>query len=449
MADFKIKKGYTVPIKGSAKPEIVDGPHLPFVGISPTDFKGVKPRLKVKVDDNVKVGSPLFIDKKNPDVVFASPASGRITAINYGPRRVIEEILIATDETPAHIEHDRFDLAGISKTSRDQMIAHLMNGGLWPYIRSRPFEKIATEEQSPKAIFINCMDTAPLANDPNVSLKDMDQHFAAGVAAMRVLCDMVHIAVRHEQPHAGFVSVQGAQVHTFSGKHPTGLVGTHINKIDPLNKGEVVWYIHARDLVMIGQFLLDGKYPIRRVVALAGTGVQNPRYIKTQIGVKIKDLVTGELAEGEQRFISGNPLSGTARAAETLLGFYDDLITVIPEGREQYFLGWLKPGLNVPSYGRTFLSGFMPGKKFAMDTNIHGGHRAIIQSGLYEHVVALDLHPEFLVKATLAEDIDAMEQLGILECAPEDFALCTYICPSKTEVSKIISDGLDLMEKEG
>jgi len=449
MADFKIKKGYSVPIKGSAKPEIVEAPHLPFVGICPTDFKGVKPRLQVKVDDEVKVGSPLFFDKKNPDVIFAAPASGRVTAINYGPRRVIEEILIATDESYSYVEHESWDLEGIANLSREDLIQHMLKGGVWPYLRARPFEKIAQADQSPKSIFINCMDTAPLANDPNFSLKDTDQAFAAGVAAMRVLCETVHIAVRHEQPHAGFVSVQGAKVHTFSGKHPAGLVGTHISKIDPLNKGEVIWYLHARDLVMIGQFLLEGKYPVRRTVALAGTGIRNPHYVKTQIGVKIKDLVTGELAEGEQRFISGNPLSGTTRSAETLLGFYDDLLTVLPEGREQYFLGWLKPGLDVPSFGRTFLSGFLPGKKFAMDTNIHGGHRAIIQSGLYESVVALDLHPEFLVKATLAEDIDAMEQLGILECAPEDFALCTYICPSKTEVSQIIADGLDLMEKEG
>lgn len=449
MADYKIKKGYSVPIEGEARTDITDGGHLPFVGICPTDFKGLKPRLQVKVDDQVQVGSPLFIDKKQPELVFASPASGRVTAINYGPRRVIEEIIIATDESNSHVSHDKYDLAGIAKMDRDAMISHLMAGGVWPYMRARPFEKIATPDQKPKAIFVNCMETAPLANDPNLSLAGQEEAFAAGIAAMNVLCNKVHVAVRANQPLAAFKSVKGASVHSFAGKHPAGLVGTHITKVDPINKGEVVWYIHARNLVMIGSFLLNGQYPTDRVVALAGTGLKDPRYVRTKLGAKIKDLVTGGLAEGEQRFISGDVLSGSTRSAETMLGFYDDTLTVIPEGREGEFLGWMKPGFSIPSFSRLFVSGFFKGRRFPMTTNIHGGHRAIIQSGLWEQVVGLDIHPEFLVKATIAQDIDAMEQLGILECAPEDFALCTYICPSKTEVSKIIADGLDLMEKEG
>lgn len=449
MADFKIKKGYSVPIEGSAKKETTDAPHPPFVGVCPTDFKGLKPKLSVKVDDQVKVGSPLFVDKKNLDLVFAAPASGRITAINYGPRRVIEEIIIATDENYSYEEHPKYSLKDIQGMAPEALTSHLLAGGVWPYLRTRPFEKIAHQDQKPKAIFINCMETAPLANDPNYSLQDQDEAFAAGVAAMKVLCSEVHVAIRQKQPHSGFASVTDAKVHTFSGDHPAGLVGTHISKINPINKGDMVWYIHARNLVMIGSFLLKGHYPIHRTVAVAGTGVTSTGYIRTQQGVKIKDLVTGKVADGEQRFISGNILSGSARSAEVSLSFYDDTLTVIPEGRDGEFLGWMQPGFNIPSFSRVFVSGFLKGKRYPMTTNVHGGHRAIIQSGLYERVVALDVYPEHLVKATMAEDIDAMEQLGILECAPEDFALCTYICPSKTEVSQIIANGLDLMEREG
>lgn len=449
MADFKIKQGYSIPIAGNAKDEISQAKTPAFVGVCPTDFKGVKPKLLVKVDDVVKIGSPIFIDKANPDTIFVSPASGRISAINYGPRRVVEEVVIATDGKNDSLEVEHFEKSQISKLPKDKLIDQLLAGGLWPHVRQRPFEKIAKPTDSPKSIFVNCMDTAPLANDPNFSLKSSDEAFSAGIEALKVLCKRIHVAVRHRNPHTGFTSVQGVNIHTFSGEHPSGLVGTHISKIDPISKGEIVWYLTARDLVMIGSFLLTGKYPVERTIALVGNGVSNPRYIRTQTGVKIKDLAMGEVKDGEMRFISGTVLAGTQRKVDSPIGFYDDTLTVIPEGREQHFLGWMMPGFKVPSFTRVFVSGFSRGKKYEMNTNLNGGKRAIIQSGMYEKVVALDLHPEFLIKAAIAQDIDAMERLGILECAPEDFALCTYVCPSKTEVSKIIEEGLDLMEKEG
>lgn len=419
-----------------------------FVGVCPVAFPGLKPRLDVSVDAEVKVGTRLFHDKKDPDVRFLSPAAGRVTAINYGPRRVIEEIIIATNGSNDSESFAKHDLAGIASMNRETLVAELREGGVWPFIRRRPFNKIASNEETPKSIFVNCMDTAPLANDPNFSIKDKQEAFKAGVAAMRVLCDQVHLCMA---PNAAnqFKSIDGVSSHTFEGKHPAGLTGTHISQVSPINKGEVVWTVNARDVVLVGDLLLNGTYPTERIVAVAGPGASEPRYWRTRLGVRINDLVGDKTADGEQRFISGNVLSGQQKNAQGFLGFYDDLITVIPEGREQHFIGWMMPGMDRPSYTRNYLSGIFGGKGFKMNTNLNGGRRTIIQSGIWDRVTSLDVFPEFLVKACLAEDIDAMERLGILECDPEDFALCTYICPSKTEVSQIIAEGLELMEREG
>ena len=449
MADFRIKKGYDVPISGDAKKETSDCSPPPFVAMCPVEFPGLKPRLAVAVNDEVKVGSLLFYDKRLPEIRFLSPACGRVTAINYGPRRVIEEIVVATSDKVEYEPLDRVQGDQIAKMDRADLIEMLQKAGLWPYVRRRPFNKIANPEEQPKSIFVNCMDTSPLANDPAFSLKDQRDNFATGLQVLKVLCPKVHVCMASNGGKDVFGGHDGVSTNTFSGKHPAGLTGTHITKIDPINKGEVIWHFTARDLTMIGEFFETGKYPVRRTIAVAGPGASEPRYYRAQQGMKIKDIVGDKVADGEQRYISGSVLSGSTRQAEGYLGFYDDLITVIPEGRKQEFIGWMLPGAGKPSFTRTFLSAFLGSKRFDMNTNINGGRRAIIQSGMWEKVVALDIHPEFLTKATMAEDIDAMEQLGILECDPEDFALCTYIDPSKTEVSKIIAQGLELMEKEG
>lgn len=449
MADFKIKKGYTVPIKGEAPLETHDVAKPPFVGLCPIEFKGVKPKLLVKVNDEVKIGTPLFFDKRNPEMKFVSPGGGRVTAINYGPKRVIEEIVIATDEKEAAEEFAKHGKDAIGKLSRDKVKELLFAGGLWPFIRTRPFDAHPTIDENPKSLFINCMNTAPVASDPNYALKNEGTAFEAGVEAMKRLSDQVHVVTRAENPAAAFKAVQGVNHHSFSGKHPAGLVGTHINHIDPINKGESVWYINAEDVVLVGKFLLEGRYPTERIVAVTGPGATKPGYYRARLGAKVGDIVGSGQDSGEMRYINGNVLNGLAKPADTFLSMHATTISIIPEGKTQHFLGWMAPGFSLPSFTRAYISGLMPGKKFEMDTNLNGGHRAIIQSGQWEQVVALDVQPEFLVKATIAQDIDRMEQLGILECAPEDFALCTYICPSKTDVSGIIAEGLDLMEKEG
>ena len=449
MTDFKIRKGYQVPIKGEAKKEIENLAQPPFVGVCPVAFEGVKPKLSVKVNDDVKVGTPLFFDKKAEDVKFLSPASGRVTAINYGPRRVIEEIVIATSGTYDYEAFPSHSQAEIGGMDRETLIAELMQGGVWPYIRQRPYNRIADPANTPKAVFVNCMDSSPLANDPAFSLEGKSDAFNAGIQAMRVLCDNVHVCADGKDTEIMFSQPEGIQFHTFRGKHPAGLTGTHINRIDPINKGQWVWHIHARDLVMVGSLLLTGKYPIERVIAVAGPSAQNARYYRGQLGMKMQDILKDNPVDDDIRIISGNVLNGHTKRNDAFLDFYDDLVTLLPEGGKPVLLGWMGPGINKTSITPAFLSALMPNKRFDLDTSINGGHRAIIASGVYDKVVALDIFPEFLIKATIAQDIDAMERLGILECDPEDFALATYVCPSKTEVSQIIAEGLELMEKEG
>jgi len=449
MADFKIKKGYEIPISGDAPETLTTAKHPAFVGVCPIEFPGLKPRLDVTVDDEVEIGSPLFHDKRNERVRFLSPAAGRVSAINYGPRRVIEEIIITTAENEQAVAFDKLGPTEIAATARETLIEHLQKGGVWPYLRRRPYVKIAHQDEEPKAIFVNCMDTAPLANNPDFSLRGQGEAFRAGIEALKVLSEKVYVATSMS-PADTFQGLEGVDVHRFSGTHPAGLVGTHITKLNPINKGEVVWFVNARDLVMIGRFLLDGRYPTKRVVAIAGPAAGARGYHETRTGVRIGDLAGKPGTEGEARHLSGNVLSGTKKAPESFLGFYDDLITVLPEGGHQEFIGWMSPGLNKPSFSRTYLTGLLGmKKKLPLDTSVRGGRRAIIMSGFWERVTALDVYPEQLAKACVAQDIDQMEQLGILECDPEDFALCTYVDPSKTEVSKIIAEGLELMEKEG
>lgn len=455
MSTFSIKRGYNIPVQGEANTADgrLDAPRPASYSVHPLEFGAkLKPRLKVEVGDAVKIGSPLFVDKAHPEVVFASPAAGKVSDIKYGPRRVIEAITITADGEDA-VQFENFRQGEIKNVARQRLIDLLLNGGVWPYIRRRPFDEIARSTETPASIFVNCMDTAPLAADPAFALKDKFAEFEAGIEALKILADgkKVHIVTAHGGESI-FTKVQGQGVeqHTFKGKHPAGLVGTHISRIDPLvgSQSKLVWYCNARDVVMLGSFLLVGQYPTEKIVAVAGVGATKRGYYRARVGQSAESIIGRNLADGEQRIISGNLLTGAKIRGDIAVGFYDDLITVIPEGRERHFIGWMLPGLSRWTYSRAFVSAMIPGRKYAMHTNKNGEKRSMVKTGDYAKVVALDVLPDYLAKAILSEDIEMMEQLGILECAPEDFALCSYICPSKTEFTEIIQQGLDLMQAE-
>jgi len=442
-----IKKGLNIPMLGEAEKVIKKANQAEYYAIKPTDFIGIRPKLLVQPGDKVKAGTALFYDKLQERVHFTSPVSGEVTEIRRGERRVIQEIIIKADAT---IEYESFKTGTPSSLSKEEIIEILLQSGLWPAIRQRPYSTIANPADTPKAIFISAFDTAPLAPDMDYVVKDCESCFQIGIDVLRKLTDgTIHLNINADYPAAGtYTKAKGVQINKFTGPHPAGNVGVQINKLDPINKGDIVWYTYPQEIIAIGRLFEKGIYDATKIIALTGSEIKNPRYYKIINGASIKNLVEDNVKEGEQRYISGNILTGTKIEKEGFISFYDNQVTVIPEGRYHEFFGWATPGFKKYSASHAILSWLIPGRKYKLDTNMHGGHRAYVMTGEYEKVFPMDIFPVQLIKAIMVEDIDKMEQLGIYEVDEEDFALCEYVCTSKTEVQSIIRTGLDLMRKE-
>jgi Na+-transporting NADH:ubiquinone oxidoreductase subunit A len=444
---IKIKKGLNISMLGTAEKIIKKADQAEFYAVKPTDFIGIRPKLVVKVGDKVKAGSPIFYDKFQPEVQFTAPVSGEIVEINRGERRVILEIVIKADAT---IEYEDFQVENPKDLSREQIVEVLQKSGLWPSIRQRPYSTIANPEDNPKAIFISAFDSAPLAPDMDYITKDCVSCFQNGINVLSKLTDgKIHLNINADYPAAEtFTNAKGVEINKFIGPHPSGNVGIQINKIDPINKGDIVWYTYPQEIIAIGRLFETGIYDATKIVALSGSEVKKPKYYKIINGASIKNIAQDNIKEGEQRYISGNVLTGSKIAKDGYVGYYDNQVTVIPEGKYYEFFGWALPGFKKHSASRTVFSWLIPSRKFKLDTNFHGGNRAYVMTGEYEKVFPMDIYPVQLIKSILIEDIDKMEQLGIYEVAEEDFALCEYVCTSKTEVQSIIRTGLDLMRKE-
>jgi Na+-transporting NADH:ubiquinone oxidoreductase subunit A len=455
MVVHKLKKGYNIKLAGRTDSVAVDGDLPKFFALQPPDFLGLRPRLKVDIGTPVKIGSELFIDKTRPDIKFVSPASGQVVQINRGTRRIIIEVVIESDGKDDYEFFDVYDMNKIEILGREEIIKHLLETGVWPYIRQRPFSKIADPNATPRDIFICAMDTAPLAPDQNLLLEGEEESFQAGVSTLSKLTSgKVYLSLdgNYERLAPALDKVEGVEKHSFTGPHPVGNVSVHIHHISPLNTGQNVWYVYAPDVALIGRLFLEGKYPVERLVAVAGSSVKEEtrKYYKTRLGSPVQSLVAeGELVDFHARYISGNVLSGRRITENGYLGFYDRLLTVIPDSRRRELFGWFKPGLKEESFSRLFLSKLIPQKEYIRDTRTHGGKRAFVQTGEYEKVVPMDIFPSHLVKSIMAEEIEDMIGLGLLEVDEEDFALCSYICPSKIDFGKHIRDGLDILEKEG
>jgi Na+-transporting NADH:ubiquinone oxidoreductase subunit A len=455
MMQHKIKRGYDIQLVGTTVPAVEDAEQSKLFALQPPDFLGIKPKLQVDAGDEVKIGSLLFIDKQNPEVKFLSPAAGKISMINRGERRALMEIVVdaAADETA--VSFPTLSADAISVKSREEVVSYLLEGGVWPYIRQRPFSKIADPKAIPRDIFISGLDTSPLAPDYNLLLADEKEAFKTGLLLLQKLTEgKIYLSIDGARKDylSNLRDLSGVEVHAFSGPHPTGNVSVQIDRIAPLKHGEIVWYIYAPDVILLGKLAHTGKFPVERVMAVAGSSVKTEKrkYYRTRLGASVQTLVKeGDLINEDVRYITGGVLQGRGISAAGFIGFYDYLLTVIAENNERKFLGWISPGMHKESFSKTFLSGFFRSKKYIQDTRLHGGIRAFIQTGEYEKVMPLDILPMHLVKSIIAEDIEEMEALGILECAPEDFALCTYICPSKIDFGAYIQQGLDLIEKEG
>ena len=444
--DIRIKKGLDVKLVGEAD-RITTTTSLGSVyAIKPDDFHKITPKLLVKVGAEVKAGDSLFYNKAIEQVLFPSPVSGEVVEIVRGAKRKVLEIKILADKQQQFQDFGKKDATTLSG---DEIKAHLLASGCWPFIKQRPYDVVANPNKQPKAIFISAYASAPLAADLDYTLKGKEAELQEAVTALGKLTEgEVHVSVAKngDSPLAG---LNGISLHKVSGPHPSGNVGTQINKIDPVNKGEVVWVVNPQDLVIIGELLLTGHFNATRIVALTGSKFKKPSYVEVIAGSSIADLVKGNLDASNERIISGNVLSGTQVNESGYLGYYDNQITAIPEGDDYELFGWNKPVFNKISNSRALtFSWLTPNKKFDLNTNTNGEHRAFVLTGVYEEVFPLDIYPMQILKACLYKDLDEMEALGMYEVAPEDFALTEFICVSKQPHQQIIREGLDLMLEE-
>ncbi len=444
--DIKIKKGLDIKLVGEAEKTVEQAIISNFCTIRPEDFHSIIPKLIAKEGARVKAGETLFYNKDFEAMKFVSPVSGEVVEVQRGPRRRIDAIKIKADKDQVYVDFGAFNM----NADAEAVKSHLLASGCWTFIKQRPYDVIANPEKSPKGIFISGFASAPLAADLDFVLQGKEAELQAAVSALAKLTEgQVHIGVGSN--NSPLASLNDATIHKVSGPHPAGNVGTLINKIDPINKGEIVWTVNASDLVIIGELLLTGKFNAERTMALAGSSVKKPRYFKTKIGSEVATMVydNGVEKDGNDRIISGNVLSGKQVKPDGALGYYDNMITVIPEGDDYEFFGWNKPIFNKISTSRAMTFSWLnPKKKYDLNTNTNGEHRAFVVTGSYENVFPLDIYPLQILKACMYEDLDEMEALGMYEVAPEDFALTEFICVSKQPHQDIIRKGLDLMLKE-
>ena len=442
----KIKKGLDIQLEGIPSPKISNTPDSLLYAIIPDDFVGLTPKVIVKPGEKVLTGSPIIHDKTHPNIVVTSPVSGEIVTIERGERRKVIKITIKPDASQQDLEFGRFDLENMDSSEIKDL---LLKSGIFAFIKQRPYDIVANPDTAPRDIFVTAFDSAPLAPDYAFILKEEKQHFETGLKALNKLTSgKVYVGISQRQP----IDVKNATSVIFDGPHPAGNVGIQINHIAPINKGDTVWTMSALDVLFIGRLFDKGIADFSRIVAVTGSEIDNPHYVRTRIGASIASITQGmvKAVKYEQRYISGNVLTGVKTNADGYIGATHSQITVIPEGNNyDEFLGWASLNPHKYSTSHSYFSWLLgKKKKYTIDARRRGGERAIIMSDEYDRVFPMDIYPEYLIKAILAFDIDKMENLGIYEVAPEDFALCEFVDTSKLELQKIVRDGLDRLMKE-
>ena len=443
--DIRIKKGLDIKLKGESEKITEKAMSSDVFTLEPEDFHSIIPKLSAKVGAILKAGDPVFYNKANEEMKFSSPVSGELVDIIRGEKRKILAVKIKADKEQQFVD---FGVKNPKSMKADEVKSHLLAAGCWPFIKQRPYDVIANPEGTPKAIFVSAYASAPLAADYDYVLAGKENELQTAITALSKLTSgTIHVSVgkNSNSPLAGLDNIT---LHKVSGPHPSGNVGTQIAQIDPVNKGEIVWTINPQDLVIIGELLLTGKFNAERVIALAGSSVAAPKYFTTKIGSSIASIVDGKLNDGDNRIISGNVLTGKSKTQKCYLGYYDNMVTVIPEGNDYELFGWTMPVFNKISTTRALTFSWLFHKKFDLNTNTNGEHRAFVVTGNYEEVFPLDIFPMQILKACKYEDLDEMEALGMYEVAPEDFALTEFVCISKQPHQEIIRKGLDLMLKE-
>lgn len=447
---IKLKKGFDINLAGKPEKKISEVSLSETYAVKPTDFIHMsRPKLLVREGDTVKAGTPILYDKMTENVRYCAPVSGEIAEIKRGEKRKLLEIKILADKEVAFEQHKAYSASDLSNLSKEDAAAHMQHGGVWPHITQRPFGVVANPEDEPKAIFISGFDTNPLAPDLGFQLGDKEKFFQAGLDILKKFTSgKVHLNLNGKEEVASvFSKVSGVEVNKFTGPHPAGNVGVQIHHLDPINKGDIVWTVAPYGVAQIGQLFVEGKYDASKLVAITGSEVENPGYVKVYSGVQLGKAL-GNPPSGNVRFIAGNPLTGQNVGKNGYLGFYDNQITVIPEGDYEEFLGWLKPSTTKLSFHKAIglLSFLNRGKEYKVDTNTHGEERPFVVTGAFEKVLPMDILPTYLFKAIIAEDYDEMEALGIFELVEEDVALCEFIDPSKNELQSILREGIELIK---
>lgn len=443
---IKLCKGLNIELKGKAPKVCITMKKPKFYALIPDDFYGITPKVVVKEQEYVMVGEPLFIDKKHPELKIVSPVSGVVTSVERGSRRKVLSIVVE-----AATEQDYEDFGKKDALSMDgkSIKEKLLESGLFAFIKQRPYDIIADPTVDPKAIFVSAFDSNPLAPDYTFVLKEEEINFQTGLDVLSKIAKL-YLGINIEQKNSFLGQVKNASITVFDGPHPAGNVGVQINHVNPIMKGEVVWTIDPQAVVFIGRLFNTGRVDFTRTVAITGSEVLNPVYCKIPVGALLTDIFVGNITQNKElRYISGNPFTGKQISPNGFLGAFHSQLTVIPEGSCTYeMLGWIMPRFNQFSAHHSYFSWLMKKKEYIFDARIKGGERQMIMSGEYDKVFPMDILPEFLIKAIIANDIERMEELGIYEVAPEDFALCEFVCSSKMKLQRIVRDGLDMLRTE-
>lgn len=450
---IKITRGLDLPILGAPEQSIGSARPVRSVALLGNDYVGMKPTMAVKVGDKVKLGQTLFEDKKTPGVIYTAPGAGTVREINRGERRVFLSVVIDLDDgEEAAVEFAHYAPSELSQLPREVVISTLVESGQWTALRTRPFSKVPALDAVPHSLFINAMDTNPLAANPEIVARENADDFIDGVNVLSRLTQGQVFLCRAVASFDGLESQQLAsnvKVESFAGPHPAGLSGTHIHHLAPVSLNKQVWSVNYQDVIAIGKLFTTGRISTERVIALAGPQVAEPRLLKTRLGASLDELTAGELVTDDNRVISGSVLSGrAAQGVESYLGRYHQQVSVLKEGRERILFGYLSPGAQRHSALGIYLSSLFKGRKFAFTTTTNGSTRAMVPVGSYERVMPLDILPTQLLRALIVGDIESAQNLGALELDEEDLALCTYVCPGKYEYGPILRDNLSRIEKE-
>lgn len=447
---IKLKKGFDIPLAGKAEKNLANRVQSETFAIKPSDFLGLqRPKVTVKEGDVVKAGTPVLFDKKLDSVMYCAPVSGEVIEVKRGEKRKLLEIKILADKTIEYEKFKEYSSTELGGLSREEAQEAMLVSGVWPQIIQRPYGITANPTDTPKAIFISTFDTHPLAPDYDFLLKNQANFFNAGIKILKKFTKgKVHLGINAEAEVSPiFSEVKGVQVNKFSGPHPAGNVGVHIHHVNPINKGDIVWTVDPYGVVQIGKLFVKGIYDASKIIVLTGSEVKKPQYYQTYLGACINNIVDGNLKQDHVRFISGNVLTGEKIPRDGYMGFHHHQITVIPEGDYYEFLGWIKPTAKRLSFHRAIglLSFLNPKKEYVLDSNTRGEERAFVQTGIFEKVIPMDILPEYLLKAIMAEDYDDMEALGIYEVIEEDLALCEFIDVSKHDIQGILRRGINLI----